>query len=34
MRYTLVWLEHPPQRQQHLTLASHYWRLAMALPHM
>ncbi len=28
----LAWLERPPQRQQHLTLAGHYWRLVQALP--
>jgi GT2 family glycosyltransferase len=28
----LAWLERPPQRQQHLTLAGHYWRLVQSLP--
>jgi GT2 family glycosyltransferase len=30
----LAWLERSPQRQEHLTLASHYCRLLMALPKM
>lgn len=30
----LAWLERPPQRQQHLTLASNYRRLLLALPGM
>ena len=30
----LAWLEHPPKRQQHLALASHYFRLVKALPRM
>jgi N-acetylglucosaminyl-diphospho-decaprenol L-rhamnosyltransferase len=28
----LAWLERPPRRQQHLTLASRYWQLIRALP--
>ena len=28
----LAWLEQPSQRQQHLTLSNHYWRLVKALP--
>lgn len=30
----LAWLEHPPQRQRHLTLGSHYCRLLLTLPGM
>jgi len=30
----LAWLEHPPQRQQHLASAGHYRRLVRALPEM
>jgi GT2 family glycosyltransferase len=30
----LAWLESPPQRQHHLTLASRYWQLAKILPDM
>ena len=28
----LAWLERPPQRQQHLTLANRYWQLIRTLP--
>jgi len=28
----LAWLEHPPQRDLHLALAGHYWRLVRTLP--
>ncbi len=31
---SLVWLERPPQRRQHLALAGHYRRLVRALPGM
>lgn len=30
----LAWLERSPRRQQHLTLASYYWRLVKVLPGM
>ena len=30
----LAWLERPPDRQRHLTLAGHYWRLIWGLPRL
>jgi hypothetical protein len=30
----LAWLERPPRRQHHLSLAGNYFRMLMALPAM